>query len=129
MKELARGGRGTFESIGSIRDVQSKTSALLERTERAVMTDVALEWDGPAPISATPDPVPDLYAGRPLFVTARFDPSKPLPKLRARLPAEVAQRIDAEAARRVDEAVEWARAQAFPDASELSRASVGMEPR
>ncbi len=82
MKELARAGRGTFESIGEIAEVQAKTVALLERTERAVITDVVLEWEGAAPLSADPDPVPDLYDGRPLVVTARFDPSRPLPKLR-----------------------------------------------
>lgn len=82
MRELARAGRGTFESIGAIADVQSKTVELLERTERAALTDVVLEWEGAAPQDADPDPVPDLYAGRPLVVTARFDPQKPLPKLR-----------------------------------------------
>jgi Ca-activated chloride channel family protein len=82
MKELARAGRGTFESIGSIADVQSKTVELLVRTERAAITDVTLEWDGAPPLDAGPDPVPDLYEGRPLVVTTRFDPAKPLPKLR-----------------------------------------------
>jgi len=82
MKELARAGRGTFESIGAIADVQSKTSELLDRTARAAITDVALEWEGAPPLSATPDPVPDLYEGRPLVVTAQFDPAKPVPKLR-----------------------------------------------
>jgi Ca-activated chloride channel family protein len=82
MKELARAGRGTFEAIGAIADVQSKTTELLLRTERAAITDVTLEWDGAPPLDAGPDPVPDLYAGRPLVVTARFDPARPLPKLR-----------------------------------------------
>jgi Ca-activated chloride channel family protein len=82
MKELARAGRGTFESIGAIADVKSKTVDLLTRTERAAITDVALEWEGAPPLDAGPDPVPDLYEGRPLIVTARFDPTKPLPKLR-----------------------------------------------
>ncbi len=62
--------------------MQARTVALLERTERAVITDVVLEWEGAAPLSADPDPVPDLYDGRPLVVTTRFDPSRPLPKLR-----------------------------------------------
>jgi Ca-activated chloride channel family protein len=82
MKELARAGRGSFESIGSIADVQVKTVDLLTRTERAAITDVTLEWEGAPPLDAGPDPVPDLYEGRPLVVTARFDPAKPLPKLR-----------------------------------------------
>jgi len=82
MKELARAGRGTFVSIGAIADVQSRTAELLTRTERAAITDVSLEWEGAVPLDAGPDPVPDLYAGQPLVVTARFAPDKPLPKLR-----------------------------------------------
>lgn len=82
MKELARVGRGAYVSIGTIEEVKARTTELLLRTERSVITDVALEWEGAAPLDAGPDPVPDLYAGRPLVVTARFDPSKPLPKLR-----------------------------------------------
>ncbi len=82
MKELARAGRGSFESIGNRADVQAKTIDLMSRTERAAITDLSLEWDGAPPLSADPDPVPDLYEGRPLVVTARFDPGKPLPKLR-----------------------------------------------
>jgi Ca-activated chloride channel family protein len=82
MKELALAGRGTFVSIGAIADVQRMTIELLTRTERAAITDVALEWEGAPPLDASPDPVPDLYEGRPLVVTARFDPDQPLPKLR-----------------------------------------------
>ena len=84
MKELAREGRGTFEAIGSIDDVGEKTIALLTRTERAVMTGVTLEWEGGAKVEAEPDPVPDLYAGRPLVVLAKLDPGQVLPKLTVR---------------------------------------------
>jgi TPP-dependent pyruvate/acetoin dehydrogenase alpha subunit len=66
---------------------------------------------------------------RPQDEVERHRLDEPLPRLRARLPADIAQRIEAEAARRVEEAVEWARAQAFPDASELSRAVASMESR
>jgi Ca-activated chloride channel family protein len=82
MKELARVGRGTFESIGSPEEILSRTTELLSRSARAVITDVHLEWEGTPPIDATPDPVPDLYAGDPLLITARFAPDGPLPRLR-----------------------------------------------
>jgi Ca-activated chloride channel family protein len=114
MKELARAGRGTFESIGTIADVQSKTVELLTRTERAVITDVTLEWDGARPLDAGPDPVPDLYAGEPLVVTARFDPAQPLPKLRVwgRAPGgPVTMDVDfARASRDAGIGTRWARA-------------------
>jgi Ca-activated chloride channel family protein len=82
MKELARVGRGSFESIGTSEEIQSRMAALLTRTGQAAVTDIKLEWEGAPPLDATPDPVPDLYAGEPLVVTARFDPDKPLPRLR-----------------------------------------------
>jgi Ca-activated chloride channel family protein len=114
MKELARAGRGTFESIGAIADVQSKTVALLTRTAQAAITDVALEWDGAPPLDAGPDPVPDLYAGQPLVVTARFDPTRPLPKLRVwgRAPGgPITMDVDfARASRDAGIGTRWARA-------------------
>ncbi len=114
MKELARAGRGSFEAIGNIGDVQAKTVALLERTERAAITDVTLEWDGAAPLEVGPAPVPDLYAGRPLVVTARFDPARPLPKLRVwgRAPGgPVTMDVDfAQASRDAGIGTRWARA-------------------
>jgi Ca-activated chloride channel family protein len=114
MKELAAAGRGTFESIGSIADVQSKTVELMTRTERAAITDVALEWDGAPPLDAGPDPVPDLYTGRPLVVTARFDPAQPLPKLRVwgRAPGgPVTMEVDfAQASPNAGIGTRWARA-------------------
>jgi Ca-activated chloride channel family protein len=114
MKELAAVGRGTFESIGAIADVQAKTVELLTRTERAAITDVALEWEGAPPLDAGPDPVPDLYAGRPLVVTARFDPTRPLPKLRVwgRAPGgPVTMDVDfAQASRDAGIGTRWARA-------------------
>ena len=82
MKELARTGRGSYESIGSREQVAAKISDLLGRTERAAITDVALEWDGAAPVDVSPDPIPDLYAGRPLVVTARLADGQPAPRLR-----------------------------------------------
>ena len=82
MKELARVGRGAFESIAAPGDIQPRIVGLLSRTGQAAVTDVTLEWDGAPPLDASPDPVPDLYAGEPLVVTARFDPGKPLPRLR-----------------------------------------------
>jgi Ca-activated chloride channel family protein len=82
MKELARVGRGAFESIAAPGEIRPRIVGLLARTGQAAVTDVTLEWEGAPPLDANPDPVPDLYAGEPLVVTARFDPGKPLPRLR-----------------------------------------------
>src|SRR5712691_11171626 len=38
------------------------------------MTDVALDWEGMASAEIHPSPLPDLYSGEPLFVSARLGP-------------------------------------------------------
>jgi TPP-dependent pyruvate/acetoin dehydrogenase alpha subunit len=52
---------------------------------------------------------------RPQEEVERFRAGDPLPLLRSRLPEEAAQRIEREAARRVQDAVSWARSQPFPE--------------
>ena len=71
MRKLAASGRGAAEFIGSISDVRARTEALLARTERAVITGVAVEGGG-TPLEIAPDPIPDLYDGKPLVITGRI---------------------------------------------------------
>jgi TPP-dependent pyruvate/acetoin dehydrogenase alpha subunit len=61
---------------------------------------------------------------RPEDEIERYRLNEPLPKLRDRLAAEVAERIEAEAARRVEQAIEWARSQPFPEAAQIRAAQV-----
>lgn len=60
---------------------------------------------------------------RPQEEVERFRTGDPLPKLRARLPQETAQRIELEAVRRVEDAVSWARSQPFPAVAALAKAA------
>jgi TPP-dependent pyruvate/acetoin dehydrogenase alpha subunit len=62
---------------------------------------------------------------RPADEIERHRQNEPLPKLRARLDQELANRLDREAQERVEQAVSWARQQPFPLASTLSRGTVG----
>lgn len=61
---------------------------------------------------------------RPDEEIARYREREPLPILRGRLAPEVAERIEADAARRVEQAVEWARSQPFPNAESMPMAQV-----
>ena len=49
---------------------------LFERLERPVITDLRLEWPSGLRADAWPNPLPDLYAGEPLLVTARVSALK-----------------------------------------------------
>ena len=68
MTKAAQFGRGTFTSIGDIREVQEKMAALIGKLERPVLTDLAIDW--PGAVEAWPRELPDLYAGEPLIVKA-----------------------------------------------------------
>jgi acetoin:2,6-dichlorophenolindophenol oxidoreductase subunit alpha len=62
---------------------------------------------------------------RPAEEVERFRAGDPLPKLRARLSEEIAQRIHREAAQRVEDAVSWARSQPFPAIVPMAKAAHG----
>lgn len=56
---------------------------------------------------------------RPAEEIERHWQNEPLPKLRARLDCKIAERVEQEAAAKVQQAVAWARQQPFPEASNL----------
>ena len=74
MRDAARFGRGTFTYIGNREEVQTKMSALFEKLESPVLTNVELRFDDPA-VEMWPQRIPDLYAGEPVVVAVKF--SKP----------------------------------------------------
>jgi Ca-activated chloride channel family protein len=74
MREAARFGRGTFTYIGSANEMQEKMTALFEKLESPVLTNVELRFDDPA-VEMWPQRIPDLYAGEPVVVAVKF--SKP----------------------------------------------------
>jgi len=74
MRDAARFGRGTFTYIGSSNEVQEKMTALFEKLESPVLTNVELRFDDPA-VEMWPQRIPDLYAGEPVVVAVKF--SKP----------------------------------------------------
>ena len=70
MRNAARFGRGTFTYIGNVAEVQEKMSALFEKLEKPVLSNVTLHLDDAA-AEMWPQRVPDLYAGEPIVVTVK----------------------------------------------------------
>jgi Ca-activated chloride channel family protein len=71
MERVATFGRGDFTHIGTPSEVSLRMGELLAKLEKPVLADIELHW--PDPDAETwPERVPDLYAGRPVVVTARL---------------------------------------------------------
>lgn len=68
MEHIAAQGRGTFTHIGSESEVVARMAELFNKLESPVMTDLRVA-DGVA-LETTPNPIPDLYAGEPVVLTA-----------------------------------------------------------
>ncbi|MEX1032633.1 MAG: marine proteobacterial sortase target protein [Cellvibrionaceae bacterium] len=76
MQKAAEAGRGSFTYVGSQNDVQRTISDLFYKLENPLLTNIELDV-GAATTEQFPRKPPDLYAGEPLVVAARF--SGPLP--------------------------------------------------
>jgi len=85
MRKAAELGRGSFTYIGKLDEVSTRMGALLRRLERPALTDLRAVWSLPdaAQPEAYPAPLPDLYDGEPVVVTARIPVA--LAALRGRL--------------------------------------------
>jgi Ca-activated chloride channel family protein len=71
MERAASFGRGDFTRIGTPSEVSLRMGEFFAKLENPVLADIELQW--PDPDAETwPEQVPDLYAGRPVMVTARL---------------------------------------------------------
>lgn len=68
MEHIASQGRGTFTHIGSESEVVARMAELFNKLESPVMTDLRVA-DG-VKLETAPNPIPDLYAGEPVVLTA-----------------------------------------------------------
>ena len=68
MEHIASEGRGTFLHIGSEAEVDQRMTELFNKLESPVMTDLRVS-DG-VKLETAPNPIPDLYAGEPVVLTA-----------------------------------------------------------
>jgi len=73
MSRAARMGRGTFTHIGQVSEVASQTAALFQALERPVMTNLDALFEADALTEIWPAPLPDLYFGELVTLTARLE--------------------------------------------------------
>jgi Ca-activated chloride channel family protein len=71
MRKAAEIGRGTYTHIGRMNQVAREMNFLWDRIERPALSDICVDWGQDA--ESYPDVIPDLYAGEPLWLTAKFD--------------------------------------------------------
>lgn len=72
MRKAAEAGRGSALVIGDAGEVSERMERLFRRLERPALTDISVDWPAGAAAEVYPAPVPDLYHGEPLMVSARF---------------------------------------------------------
>ncbi|MDB5525317.1 MAG: hypothetical protein JWM58_3080 [Rhizobium sp.] len=73
MAKAAEIGRGTYTHIGSETQVAERMGELFDKLESPVMTDIAATFENAKAEDITPNPIPDLYAGEPVLLTAEID--------------------------------------------------------
>lgn len=73
MSRAARIGRGTFTHVGDVGEVAARTAQLFAALERPVMTNLTAAFPPGAASEAWPNPLPDLYAGEPVVLTAKLE--------------------------------------------------------
>jgi Ca-activated chloride channel family protein len=73
MTRAAELGRGTFTHIGSDAQVLERMTALFAKLEKPVMIGLKAEWPSAASTEVWPDPLPDLYVGEPVVLSAKVN--------------------------------------------------------
>ncbi|MGQ9589649.1 MAG: VIT domain-containing protein [Planctomycetota bacterium] len=76
LEGLARAGRGAVAYAGLSRDRSEdlrELEAFFRRIEHPVMTDLRIELEGGGEAEAYPSRIPDLFAGRPVWVVGRLE--------------------------------------------------------
>ncbi|MDX1381349.1 MAG: hypothetical protein R3233_09520, partial [Xanthomonadales bacterium] len=71
MRRAAEIGRGSFTQVGRADEVAERVGALWRRIRTPALRDLCVDWGVPA--ETYPEIIPDLYAGQPLWVTAKLD--------------------------------------------------------
>ncbi len=71
MRRAAELGRGILTEIGSEEQVLERMSALFTKLENPVMVGLKAAWPTGTSVEVWPDPLPDLYAGEPVVLSAK----------------------------------------------------------
>ena len=75
MRRAAELGRGTFTYIGAETEVLARMQALFAKLEKPVLVGLTAQWPDGTEIEMWPDPLPDLYAGEPVVLSAKLSAS------------------------------------------------------
>ena len=72
MTRAAEVGRGAFTHISSADQIVPRMAQLFEKLETPVITGLEMDWPARVLNEAWPNPLPDLYKGEPIVLTARL---------------------------------------------------------
>ncbi|MEI6776431.1 MAG: VIT domain-containing protein [Chloroflexales bacterium] len=76
LDRLAAVGRGIAEYILPGEPIEPAVQRFQQRASLPLVRDLAVAWGGAAVADVLPDPLPDLYAGQPLVLLARYTGSR-----------------------------------------------------
>jgi len=72
MRKAAQFGRGTYTYIGNNSDIEIKMLQLILKLESPIVSNLQLSWPGFESPEVFPKMLPDLYAGEPVIITAKW---------------------------------------------------------
>lgn len=72
LDKLAEVGRGSVEYIFPGQGIEEAVQRFQNRAAFPILTNISIDWGKAKVTDVYPDPLPDLYAGQPLVVMARF---------------------------------------------------------
>ncbi len=72
MSRAARIGRGTFTHISDVDQVADQMNTLFTKLEHPVAKDFSVSWSASQNLEMWPNPLPDLYAGEPIVISAKM---------------------------------------------------------
>ena len=80
MNRMAKIGRGAVAYLGLDDSAVDVMDAFLKRVRRAALTDIEIDWGGLSVSDVYPGGatgrLPDLFVGRPVIISGRFDPAR-----------------------------------------------------
>jgi len=117
LERMASVGRGVAAYIGTGESSERAVDGLYRRLEQPALTDIEVDWGAMDVRDVHPEPLPDLFVGRPVILAGRFSGTgRVTVKVKGRLggkPHEIRIPVDLDdpAARHEALAKVWARAQ------------------
>lgn len=78
LKQLSTMGRGMSDAAFVPNRILSQMERMLEAAAKPVLTDVSLKMEGlPPGVEVYPFPIPDLFCGRPLIISGKYNGTMP----------------------------------------------------